>query len=128
MQPAGQSARSGRRQARCVFRSPALCDPCEANQGNLKQKRPRFQVRKADLNSGPHSLIFKALCFGKRTRFQGQILDLKSAPRFWDTYVLIYAAEIWPRFRVQNLDANSGPENGPKIKKCGAEIKAVFRT
>ena len=73
-------------------------------------------------------MIFECFSFGKRTRNQGQILDLKSAPRFWDTYVLIYAAEIWPRFRVQNLAANSGPENGPKVKKCGAEIEAVFRT
>ena len=127
-QPAVQSTRSARRRARCVFRSPALRGPCAPSQGNFKQKRPGIQVRKADLISGPHSSIFKPFCFGKRTRFQGQILDLKSVPRFWDTYVLIYAAEIWPRFRVQNLDANSGPENGPKIKICGAEIKAVFRT
>ena len=127
-QPAGQIARSARRRARCVFRSPALRGPCPPSRGNFKQKRPGFQVRKTDLILGPQLSIFKPSCFGKRTRFQGQILDPKSAPRFLDTYVLIYAAEIWPRFRVQNLDANSGPENGPKIKICGAEIKAVFRT
>ena len=127
-QPAVQSARSARRRARAVFRSPALRGPCAPSQGNFEQKRPGFQVRKTDLNSGPHSSIFKPLCFGKRTRFQGQILDLKSAPRFLGTYVFIYAAEIWPRFRVQILDAKSGPENGPKMKFCGAEIEAVFRT
>ena len=73
-------------------------------------------------------MLFECFSFGKRTKNQGQILDLKSAPHFFHTYVFIYAAEIWPRFRVQNLDAKTGPENGPKLKFCGAEIEADFRT